>query len=153
MRKTSSIFACRQGRCRSHLRVGCIARSAPGWSLLVRGVANLSSSASYQMFKASSRRMIGSAPYSTTLWIIKTDIPIEFRSDVPFLQVQPVHKDVYAENLDQVSRENWEASIARSSCRTSIPKGNVANMPFRCAKGPTIPHWLRISCQRQIANK
>src|SRR5262249_48602870 len=35
----------------------------------------------------------------------------------------------------------------------SIPKGDVANMPFRRGKGPTTPHWLRISCRRQIVNK
>src|SRR6516165_5179070 len=80
---------------------GCVAKSAPGWSLLVRGVANLPS-ASYQMFEG----------------LIETDSPVEFRSDVPFLQVQPVHKDIYADkflqnftvkNLDQLSRENWDA--------------------------------------------
>jgi hypothetical protein len=52
------------------------------------------------------------------LRIIKTDTPIEFRSDIPFLQVQPVHKDVYVDkflqnftikDLGQLSRENWEA--------------------------------------------
>jgi len=57
-------------------------------------------------------------PLFNNLRITKTDIPVEFRSDVPFLQVQPVHKDVYADkflqnyavkNLDQLSREDWDA--------------------------------------------
>jgi Family of unknown function (DUF6065) len=97
---------------------GCIAKSAPGWSLLVRGVANLSPSASYQMFEGIIETDKWFGPLFNNVRIIKTDMPIEFRSDIPFLQVQPVHKDVYAEkflqnfvvkDLDQLSRENWAA--------------------------------------------
>src|SRR5499433_2647775 len=97
---------------------GCIAKSAPGWSLLVRGVANLSSSASYQMFEGIIETDDWFGPLFNNVRIIKTDVPIEFRSDVPFLQVQPVHKDVYADkflrnftvkDLGQLSRENWQA--------------------------------------------
>jgi uncharacterized protein DUF6065 len=96
---------------------GCIAKSAPGWSLLVRGVANLPS-ASYQMFEGIIETDHWFGPLFNNLRITKTDIPVEFRSDVPFLQVQPVHKDVYADkflqnyavkNLDQLSREDWDA--------------------------------------------
>ena len=45
-------------------------------------------------------------------------IPVEFRSDVPFLQVQPVRKEFYAEKflqsfavkeLGQLAPDNWEA--------------------------------------------
>ena len=97
---------------------GCIAKSAPGWSLLVRGVANLSQSASYQMFEGIIETDNWFGPLFNNVRIIKTDIPIEFRSDIPFLQVQPVHKDVCADrflqnftvkDLGQLSRENWEA--------------------------------------------
>jgi hypothetical protein len=96
---------------------GCVAKSAPGWSLLVRGVANLPS-ASYQMFEGIIETDHWFGPLFNNLRIIKTDSPVEFRSDVPFLQVQPVHKDIYADkflqnfavkNLDQLSRENWDA--------------------------------------------
>ena len=97
---------------------GCVAKSAPGWSLLVRGVANLSPSASYQMFEGIIDTDNWFGPLFNNVRIIKTDIPIEFRSDIPFLQVQPVHKDVYADkflrnftvkDLGQLSPENWEA--------------------------------------------
>jgi len=97
---------------------GCIAKSAPGWSLLVRGVANLSPSASYHMFEGIIETDNWFGPLFNNVQIIKTDIPIEFRSDIPFLQVQPIHKDVYADkflqnftvkDLGQLSREDWEA--------------------------------------------
>jgi len=97
---------------------GCIAKTAPGWSLLVRGVANLSSSASYSMFEGIVETDVWFGPLFNNVRIIKTDVPIEFRSDVPFLQVQPVRKEVYRDNflqnfrvkdLTQLSPENWEA--------------------------------------------
>ncbi len=97
---------------------GCIARTAPGWSLLVRGVANLSQSLSYQMMEGIVETDSWFGPLFNNIRILKTDIPIEFRSDVPFLQVQPVKKDVYRDKflqnfavkeLGELSSENWEA--------------------------------------------
>ncbi len=97
---------------------GCIAKTAPGWSLLVRGVANLSHSTSYQMLEGIIETDHWFGPLFDNIRITKTDIPIEFRSDVPFLQVQPVRKDVYADrflqnfavkDLEQLSPENWQA--------------------------------------------
>jgi len=97
---------------------GCIAKTAPGWSLLVRGVANLPHSQSYQTLEGIIETDHWFGPLFDNVRILKTDIPIEFRSDVPFLQVQPVRKDFYADKflqnfavkeLDQMTAENWEA--------------------------------------------
>jgi Family of unknown function (DUF6065) len=97
---------------------GCVAKTAPGWSLLVRGVANLSQSLSYQMLEGIIETDHWFGPLFDNVRILKTDVPVEFRSDVPFLQVQPVRKDVYAEKflqnfavkeLDQLTPDNWEA--------------------------------------------
>ena len=97
---------------------GCIAKTAPGWSLLVRGVANLSHSLSYQMLEGIIETDNWFGPLFDNVRILKTDVPIEFRSDVPFLQVQPVRKDLYREHvlqnfavkeLGELSPENWEA--------------------------------------------
>jgi hypothetical protein len=97
---------------------GCIAKTAPGWSLLVRGVANLSKSASYEMFEGIIETDTWFGPLFDNVRLVKTDTPIEFRSDIPFLQVQPVRKEVYADkflqnfmvkDLEQMSPENWEA--------------------------------------------
>src|SRR6266536_3340959 len=111
---------------------GCIAKSAPGWSLLVRGVANLSPSASYHMFEGIIETDEWFGPLFNNVRIVKTDIPIEFRSDVPFLQVQPIHDDVYAdrflhnsglEGLSHLSREKWggfyRAVVLRDVIRVS----------------------------------
>jgi hypothetical protein len=97
---------------------GCIAKTAPGWSLLVRGVANLSQSLSYQMLEGIIETDQWFGPLFDNVRILKTDTPVEFRNDVPFLQVQPVRKDIYADKflhnfavkgLGDLSAENWEA--------------------------------------------
>ena len=57
-------------------------------------------------------------PLFDNVRLTKTDVPIEFRADVPFLQVQPVRKEFYADkflqnfsvkNMDELSAENWQA--------------------------------------------
>jgi Family of unknown function (DUF6065) len=97
---------------------GCIAKTAPGWSLLIRGVANLSKSLSYQLFEGIVETDNWFGPLFDNIRIIKTDAVIEFRNDTPFLQVQPVCKEFYADkflqnfevkDLGQLSAENWQA--------------------------------------------
>jgi hypothetical protein len=97
---------------------GCIAKTAPGWSLLVRGVANLSATGSYLMYEGIIETDVWFGPLFDNVQIIKTDVPIEFRSEVPFLQVQPVRKEVYRDNFlqnfsvkgsTQLSPQNWDA--------------------------------------------
>ena len=97
---------------------GCIAKTAPGWSLLVRGVANLPHSLSYQMLEGIIETDHWFGPLFDNVRILKTDTPVEFRSDAPFLQVQPVRKDLYEDKflqnftvkeLGELSPENWEA--------------------------------------------
>jgi hypothetical protein len=97
---------------------GCIAKTAPGWSLLVRNVANLSHSLSYQMLEGIIETDNWFGPLFDNVRLLKTDVPIEFRSDTPFLQVQPVRKEVYADkllqnfnvkNLDELSSKDWQA--------------------------------------------
>jgi hypothetical protein len=57
-------------------------------------------------------------PLFDNIRVMKTDTPIEFRTDVPFLQVQPVRKEVCSDkflqnfevkDLAQLSAENWDA--------------------------------------------
>lgn len=97
---------------------GCVARTAPGWSLLVRGAANYPKSLSYQTFEGIIETDTWFGPLFDNIRLLKTDIPIEFRSDIPFLQVQPVRKDIYSDkflqnygvkDLAQMSNADWEA--------------------------------------------
>ncbi|HZP76012.1 MAG TPA: DUF6065 family protein [Pseudolabrys sp.] len=97
---------------------GCIAKTAPGWSLLIRGVANLPRSLSYQTLEGIIETDNWFGPLFDNVRLLKTDTPIEFRDDVPFLQVQPVRKEVYADKalqnfavkeLADLSPEHWQA--------------------------------------------
>ena len=97
---------------------GCIARTAPGWSLLVRGVANLPQALSYQMLEGIIETDTWFGPLFDNIRFLKTDVPVEFRTDVPFLQVQPVRKEIYADKflqnmavrgLADLSPEHWQA--------------------------------------------
>ena len=121
---------------------GCVAKTAPGWSLLVRGVANLSKSPSYQMLEGIIETDTWFGPLFDNVRLLKTDVPIEFRADVPFLQVQPVRKEFYADkflqnfavkNLDELSPRTGRRFIAPSSCPTPRRSANMGNMPSRCA--------------------
>ena len=97
---------------------GCIARTAPGWSLLVRGIANLPKSLSYQTFEGIIETDKWFGPLFDNIKILKTDRPVEFRSDIPFLQVQPVRKETYSDkfmqnyavkDMAQLSAADWDA--------------------------------------------
>jgi hypothetical protein len=97
---------------------GCVAKTAPGWSLLVRGVANLPQSLAYQMLEGIIETDNWFGPLFDNVRILKTDVPVAFRSDIPFLQVQPVRKEVYSDKflqsfavreLTELSAEDWEA--------------------------------------------
>jgi hypothetical protein len=96
---------------------GCIAKTAPGWSLLVRGVANLSKSLAYETLEGIIETDRWFGPLFDNIRLLKTDTPIEFRDDIPFLQVQPVRKDVYSDKflrnfvvkeLHELDEANWE---------------------------------------------
>jgi hypothetical protein len=97
---------------------GCVARTAPGWSLLVRGVANLARSPAYQMFEGVIETDRWFGPLFDNIRLLKTDVPIEFRSDIPFMQVQPVRRDFCNDkflnnfavsDISQFSAEDWNA--------------------------------------------
>ena len=98
---------------------GCVAKTAPGWSLLVRGVANLSRSPSYQMLEGIIETDTWFGPLFDNVRLLKTDVPIEFRSRraLPASAAGPqgvLRRQIPAEffavkSLDELSPENWEA--------------------------------------------
>lgn len=97
---------------------GAIARSAPGWSLLVRPVANLPRPSGYELYEGLLETDdFWFGPLFTNVRLTRTDVPIEFDDDVPFLQVQPVRKEQYEDrflddftvvtDLDTLSEDDW----------------------------------------------
>ncbi len=78
---------------------GLFVESAEDWSILVRPPANLPRNIAYDLYEGivESDRWFG--PLFTNLRLIKTDVPIHFSTETPLLQVQPLHRSTYAEEI------------------------------------------------------
>jgi hypothetical protein len=79
---------------------GFVARTAPGWSLLVRPPANLTHSQAYESYEGIVETDRWFGPLFVNLKLTRPNVPIAFDANYPFLQVQPVHRSVYGEALD-----------------------------------------------------
>jgi hypothetical protein len=97
---------------------GSMAQTAPGWSLLVRPVANLPRPSGYELFEGIIETDTWFGPLFTNIRLTRTGVPIEFDDDVPFMQVQPLRKEQYEDaflsdcviepDLSCFTAEDWE---------------------------------------------
>ena len=78
---------------------GLFISSTQDWSILVRPPANLPRRLGYDLYEGivESDRWFG--PLFTNLRLIKTDVPINFSTETPLVQVQPLHRSTYAEEV------------------------------------------------------
>lgn len=74
---------------------GLIARTRPGWSLLLRGPSNMSRGAGYDSFEGVVETDRWFGPLFINLRLTRTDSPIEFDPNVPLFQVQPIQRETY----------------------------------------------------------
>ena len=97
---------------------GFVVRTAPGWSLLVRAPANLARNQGFDNYEGIIETDRWFGPLFSNVRLTRTDVPIEFDADFPYLQVQPVHRSVYGDALDdfqvvpdmrRLTAEDWEA--------------------------------------------
>ena len=97
---------------------GLVVRTALGWSLLVRAPANLVRNPGYEVYEGIVETDRWFGPLFTNIRITRTHAPIEFDADFPFLQVQPVHQNLYGGALDtfevvpelaQLQPQDWDA--------------------------------------------
>jgi hypothetical protein len=79
---------------------GLIARTAPDWSLLVRAPANLARSQGYDHYEGIIETDRWFGPLFTNIRLTRTNVPVEFDAEFPFVQVQPIHRRVYGDALD-----------------------------------------------------
>jgi hypothetical protein len=118
---------------------GLFISSAEDWSILVRPPANLPRNLAYDLYEGvvESDRWFG--PLFTNLRLIKTDVPIAFSTETPLVQVQPLHRRTYAEevcngfevvpSLKEFSSEAWsryEESIVKPNREPVRPVGTYA---------------------------
>ena len=64
----------------------------PDWSLLVRPPANLARSQGYEHYEGIIETDRWFGPLFINVRLTRTNAPIEFDADFPFLQVQPIHR-------------------------------------------------------------
>ncbi len=78
---------------------GWMIESAENWSVLVRAPANLPRSLSYEPYEGiiETDRWLG--PLFTNIRLVKTDVPIHFSTEVPLMQVQPLRRETYADEI------------------------------------------------------
>jgi hypothetical protein len=130
------------------LWTGLFIESAENWSILVRPPANLPRSLSYDLYEGivESDRWFG--PLFTNLRLIKTDVPIHFSTETPLVQVQPLHRSTYADDvsnrfglvrgLADFTAEAWsryEATIVKPNLEPVRPVGAYAAEVRRRKRG------------------
>ena len=133
---------------------GLFARTAPGWSLLVRAPANLPPAAGYVAYEGIVEADRWFGPLFTNIRLTRTDVPVRLRPDVPFLQVQPLPRAAYAEatlaamamvpGLDDFSAADWadyETAAAGPALRGERAGGQyaVAARQRRRSECPFVP--------------
>ena len=121
------------------LWTGIVARTAPGWSLLVRAPANVPRSGSYELFEGIIETDRWFGPLITNMRLTKTDVPIDFRADFPLLQLQPLPRQAYEDTtlnnyelvpeLNQLTPEDWDGyydTVVRPHVQEVRPRGQYA---------------------------
>lgn len=76
---------------------GMIARTAPGWSVLVRAPANLPTGGGYTLYEGIVETDFWFGPLFTNLRLTRTNEPVRFSADFPLAQVQPLPQLAYAD--------------------------------------------------------
>jgi hypothetical protein len=73
--------------------------SAENWSVLVRPPANLPRNLAFDLYEGIVETDRWFGPLFTNLRLIKTDVPIHFSTETPLVQVQPLHRSAYADDV------------------------------------------------------
>jgi hypothetical protein len=118
---------------------GLFVGSAENWSILIRPPANLPRSLAFDLYEGIVETDRWFGPLFTNVRLIKTDAPIHFSTEFPLVQVQPLHRSAYAEEVSNkfglvadpagFSDETWsryEQTIVRPNLEPQRPVGAYA---------------------------
>jgi hypothetical protein len=75
---------------------GLFVGSAEDWSILIRPPANLPRSLAFDLYEGIVETDRWFGPLFTNIRLVKTDVPIQFSTETPLVQVQPLHRSTYA---------------------------------------------------------
>jgi len=118
---------------------GLIARTRPGWSLLVRPPANLPRSGGFDLFEGIIETDRWFGPLFINMRLTRTHVPVDVNRDWPLFQVQPIPQAAYAEavlgaaeivaDLAGLDPRDWDAydrTVVRPEGRSPHRPGHYA---------------------------
>jgi hypothetical protein len=127
---------------------GLVARTAPGWSLLIRPLPNLPRSKNYELYEGIVETDHWFGPLFTNMRLTTTNVPIEFRADRPLFQAQPIPREVYADialdnyrvvpDLQSLQPKDWEdyyETVVRPNLQEHRLSGRYAAAARKRRKG------------------
>jgi len=98
---------------------GLFVRTRPGWSLNVRGPVNTPPQSGYVVYEGIIDTDVWFGPLFVNLRLTATNSPILLKKHYPFVQVQPLPREIYSgsdvtsstfvESVARLSPEEWEA--------------------------------------------
>jgi Family of unknown function (DUF6065) len=129
---------------------GWIARTNPGWSLLVRPAPNFPRSLQYDLFEGIVETDSWFGPLFINMRLKKTDVTIDFQAGLPLFFVQPVHRSVYearflddfkvVDGLSDWSQSEWdgyrETVVAPNLVETKLPGKHAVKLRRRRRRQP-----------------
>ena len=127
---------------------GLMVGSAEDWSILVRPPANLPRSLAFDLYEGIVETDQWFGPLFTNIRLIKTDVPIHFSTETPLVQVQPLHRTTYADevsntfglvdSLAAIPADAWsryEQTIVKPNLDPARPVGAYATSVRRRRRG------------------
>lgn len=97
---------------------GLLARTKPGWSLLLRPAVNIPRTGGYDFFEGIVETDRWFGPLFTNIRLTRTNVPVTFDADMPLFQVQPLHRSIYGDDklndfvstphLQDLSATDWD---------------------------------------------
>lgn len=93
---------------------GYLVRTAPGWALLVRGLANIPNTQGYENFEGIVATDTWFGPLFTNIRLKVTNSPVNFHPRYPLFQVQPLLQQCYnmpsyeVLEIDDLAPIDWE---------------------------------------------
>jgi hypothetical protein len=103
---------------------GYLVRTAPGWSLLSRGPANIPRNQGYEHFEGIVETETWFGPLFTNIRLTRTNSPVEFHVRYPLFQVQPLLRQCYGEvgfeifGMAELSAADWQSFEATMTPNT-----------------------------------
>jgi len=118
---------------------GLVARTRPGVSLMLRGPINVPRVQHVEVFEGIIETDTWFGPVFNNFRLTKTDTPVEFNIEEPFLQAIPLPREVYADSvfndyqmvadLKHLRPDEWRAyhhTVVRPNVQEVRPRGQYA---------------------------